>query len=402
MKSIDVIEGFFHDEGSRFLIKRGSLLPEENNDLKLDELEQSNALAGKFIHESSGENVFRFDYGPSSGGIIETILFQMYTNGEKILSLNAFPDFKKRNILIKEENIDMALMRMERFNGFHSASYSSLFCKAVEEALAIEPNQDVKALRIIMMETERIASHLFVIERLCEAASQNIASFHLSALRERVLRAVTNAFMHRYFFGVNIIGGIARDIELGSFREEIFTVIHEFKNILELLSKSRIFIDRIQRTCLTESEWMCGPSLRAASRSYDYRKTDQYYRGIKFTPVSEKGSDSLARFLARSNEIIESGKIIDELTGSIDFVKSTKTIKKKDSGFSLSKVETPSGDCPMFIRVRNERIINAYVRAPSTMNLEAFLTGMPGNVKTDFPFAYESFGIWISELSVII
>lgn len=33
--------------------------------------------------------------------------------------------------------------------------------------------------------------------------------------------------------------------------------------------------------------------------------------------------------------------------------------------------------------------------------MEAFALGIKGNVKTDIPFAFESFGIWLSEMGDI-
>ena len=64
-------------------------------------------------------------------------------------------------------------------------------------------------------------------------------------------------------------------------------------------------------------------------------------------------------------------------------------------------METPSGNCTFYIEIRENNIDYVYLRPPSLFNLEGFLSGMQGNVKTDFPFAYESFGIWVSEMSVI-
>jgi Ni,Fe-hydrogenase III large subunit len=71
------------------------------------------------------------------------------------------------------------------------------------------------------------------------------------------------------------------------------------------------------------------------------------------------------------------------------------------SGSSLNSMETPSGNCTFYIEIRENNIDYVYLRPPSLFNLEGFLSGMQGNVKTDFPFAYESFGIWVSEMSVI-
>lgn len=401
MNTDDIVEGIFTNGGKQYVILRGSDIPLRTSENDLDHLDYLNCLKGEFEHSTAGENIIGFDYGPSMGGVIESILFKMYTNGERIISMSTFPRFKERILNIRGEAIDRALLKMERFNGFHSASYSTLFCRAIEKSLNIKTAQSTKLTRVIMVELERIASHLFVITRLCEAASQNIAAFHLNALRERMLRLISKAFGHRYFFGINTIGGITREIRIDLLSEELPEIVKEFKDILRLLSGSRIFIDRIQKTCTIERPWLCGPALRATGVSYDVRGNDPYYEGLKFNVVSENGSDSLARFLVRAQEISESERIIEQAINSMEITENLTVKPDELTGRSLNRIETPSGDCTLYIEIKDGNIDYVYVRPPSLVNLEGFLLGMQGNVKTDFPFAYESFGIWISEMSVI-
>ena len=401
MNTVDVMEGFFYNRGTPYLILRGSEHPQTATVEGLNQLDQSNCLKTEFQHETTGENIMGFDYGPSMGGVIESILFRMYTNGERIISMSASPSSKERVIAIRGEPFDLALMKMERFNGFHSASYSTLFCRAIEQSLNIKTAKSTRMTRIIMMEMERIASHIFVITRLCEAASQNIAAFQLNALRERMLRLSARAFGHRYFFGVNSVGGTAREIHIDYLWEDVRKIINEFNDILKLLSGSRIFIDRIQKTCTIERPWLSGPTLRATGEKYDARRSDSYYNGIKFNVVTEKGADSLARFLVRAQEITESGKIIEQAVNETETLKPVTESTSEKSGNFLDRVETPSGNAIFYLEIEDGNIEYTYLRPPSLVNLEGFLLGMQGNVKTDFPFAYESFGIWVSELSVI-
>ena len=401
MNKEKVVEGLFYKDGKPYMILRGSDSPQSVSEEDLSHLDQWNSLRTEFEHKTGGENTMGFDYGPSMGGVIESILFRMYTNGERILSMSAYPRFKERIINISGEHVDNAILKIERFNGFHSASYSTLFCRSIEQSLKIKTAKSTNLTRVLMMEMERIASHLFVITRLCEGASQNVAAFHLNALRERVLRLNSKTFGHRYFFGMNVIGGTSREIHIDHIAVEIRKVVEEFNDILKLLSSSRIFIDRIQRTCAIDRPWLCGPALRATGEKYDARLFDSYYKGIKFNVINEKGSDSLARFLVRAQEITESANIIEQAVNMLETNRPEIETTVEGSGSSLNSMETPSGNCTFYIEIRENNIDYVYLRPPSLFNLEGFLSGMQGNVKTDFPFAYESFGIWVSEMSVI-
>ena len=63
-----------------------------------------------------------------------------------------------------------------------------------------------------MAELERIANHLGDIGAICNDAAFALMLAHLSALRERVLRASQIAFGHRLMMDVIVPGGLARDM----------------------------------------------------------------------------------------------------------------------------------------------------------------------------------------------
>ena len=394
MMALDTVSGYFTRDGRSYCIIDSDREFKECTDDIIGTLDYSESFRRIYSHPVSGENVFKFNYGPSTGGMIETLDLKIYTYGERILSLDVLPGYKQRQIRITGESKDLALLRIERLNGFHSFSYSTLFSSAVERMLEIPVSQEVRYARIILLEIERITSHIFKTARLCESASQNIASYALMGLRERLMRAIAEGTGHRYLFGVNKIGGIRRKIDLDRIVKVARGVVNEYVNIRNGLFVSRIFIDRIENTCRAEYSFARGPVLRAAGIRYDFRMHDPYYSGIDFTPVTQNGGDSLSRFLVFSEEVERSMEIIEKCMTPGE--RGDFLIPSHEN--EAYGIETPSGDARMVFSINNDHIGHIYLRTPSILNLEAFARGIRGNVKTDIPFALESFGIWVSEL----
>ena len=200
-----------------------------------------------------GYGVFTFPYGPVTSGIPEAGGFKIVTYGERIVKVIPQINFKKRGIErrvigMKPED---ALLLVERCAGNFSASYSTCFVTAVEYALNLEVPSRARWIRAVAIELERIYNHLYVLGRLAEAPSQNVATAETNALRERILRINAKYFHHRFFFGLNKIGGVNHDLVSREERRDFFgaikNVTKEFSNLVSYILSSRIFLESIAR-----------------------------------------------------------------------------------------------------------------------------------------------------------
>ena len=385
-------DAYLESGGSTFRLRRFSETPVID-----DGKDSAETGGGKFSTDRTGLSIF--PYGPSSGGMVESVYFDILTLGEKIEGVNYDTGYKNRSIRMSGLTAEEGILRMERMNGVHAAAYSSLYCDICERAMKIDVPDNVKLLRVAMMEIERIASHLFLASRLTGGASQNIAHMNILFLREELLRIIAETFGHRYFFGINRLGGIGRDVDLSRIYKKIREISGEYRGILETLMDSRIFIDRLDRTAIIKGDDASGPTLRGAGNLTDGRKHHRYYEGISFNVSSSKAGDSLSRFIAISREIRESTGILEQICSRIKYVEAQQPLIS-GIGETLSGgfMETPSGDASMLLRLKNKKITGIGFRSPSSLNLRAFAASMKGNTFADFLFGYESLGIWISEM----
>ena len=402
----DIMTGAFVD-GNEWRIFRGygEPVPVMSAYEKIQREEIFRSLTGNYGETSQGGDVFNFTYGPSAGGLIESIKFNIYTYGERILSMVAEPKYKERRIMVTESDLQTALLRIERFNGMLSPFYSTMFCRSVEMLSESEENYALGMTRIIMNEISRILDHINVLAKLAEGASQNVAFNHLFMARESLYRIVSRRFGHRYFFGINGFNGINRKVEIGGISSEIEKIAREIDDIWEGLEGSRIFLDRIQTTCSVKRGWLIGPAARASGLNIDSRRSSNLlpYSDLDFEVPGDENGDSLSRAVVRKKEIIESSRIIAQAENyAVDVPEGVMPANGNVNGEISVRSENPGGDALFHVRAENGKISRIYVRSPSIQNLLAFCTGIRGNILTDFVFGFESFGVHVSELGGLL
>ncbi len=343
---------------------------------------------------SGGYGEFTFVYGPSAGGLLESVQFKIRTSGEQILEIHADPYFKVRHISLSG-GIDDVALKVERINAMFSASHSIAFLLSVERSLDEEPDYETQMGRIVELELERVRNHLYVLHKLVDTGALGVASYQLQAMQEATNRVIGEACGHRYFFGVNSLNHVECNFEKVDLR-----YLKRFNSFLNDLLENRILIDRFQNNGKIDQDWLIGPTARASGRKYDarYDSGSLPYKDLGFSPVIERSPDVFGRFLVRGEEIMQSVDIIQEAMKKWKR-KERKEVKVKGTGEGMSRLESPSGDMVYRVMIDGSKVKASFL-PPSKANLLFFLKSVIGTIFTDFPFNWESFGIWISEIGV--
>ncbi len=350
------------------------------------------------VHKmAAGE--FNFQYGPSTGGLMESVGISLTTPGELINSVGVDPYFKARELKLKGQGIETALLMVERINGFHAASNSLAFLMAVEDALGIETSEEVQKARILQLELERIRSNLEVMKRMCEPAGFGVPTNQLGYLREKVSRIISSASGHRFFFGVNAPGYAS--IAYSGINEKLNVARQEFERIFYALLESKIFLNRLQNNGVTKDQFLSGPAARASGLRYDSRLDSGLlpYGDTPFFPAVREEKDCFGRFSVRGEEILNSIDIIASL-GNLR--ETDRHVSKAGDGEGCARLESPQGDIFYYVKIRDGKLEDIWHVSPGVLNVRAFQESMKGNIFTDFHFNWESFGIWISEIGVVI
>ncbi|MEM4093264.1 MAG: hypothetical protein QW837_09530 [Conexivisphaerales archaeon] len=360
--------------------------------LYADGLKDEPTLNEENIEQSSSYGVFRFLYGPSAGGLMESIGFEIVTSGENIIRVKPRL-YKSKKFTMIGKQVGDAMFTVERINAAFSASHAAAFLLASSK----EVDYFLKLDMIVKMELERIRNNLHVIGRMVDASSQGVASNWIFYLRELVNRTIDRAYGHRFFF--NSDGN-----KLNGLGTELNKIRSQFKIAFDGLLDTRIFIDRLDKNGVIVHDDLIGPAARAAGLNHDARnEVDLPYSDLGFKTninlqMMEKRGDALGRFLIRSGEIPFS---IDLIERALDILRGRdyqKPIVRE--GVGIGRVESPSGDLAYYVKIEEGRLKEIYLLSPSDINIAFFSKSIVNNTFTDFQFNWESFGIWASEMGV--
>jgi len=196
------------------------------------------------------------------------------------------------------------------------------FCMAVERLLDLEVPARAQYLRVIHMELNRIASHLFWLAT--SILDFGAISFLWWGIRERELildlfEMSSGQRLHTRYFQV---GGVFEDIPPGwekRVREFLARMPSRIEQYEAVLDKNEIFLHRTRNVGIVDQETLLGlgvtgPLLRAAGNPWDLRKATPYssYDHFDFkVPVGTVG-DHYDRYRVRIAEMRESLKIIEQ------------------------------------------------------------------------------------------
>lgn len=380
--------------------------PDESFNRQLDLIaDRDNGMAGQ---EVFGDGVFDFRYGPVTGGIMESGVYHAFTYGERILCVNIDWSYKHRGIekSMVGLRVEDALILAEQICGNFALSHSLAFCRAVESALAIEVSPQLRKMRIIGLELERIYNHIYVIAQLASAAAQKVMTSHLQAIYEDLLRLNGDFFGSRFLKGINGIAATRKSVNVDALihlSRRLNGLSDRFEYLYERALESENFMDRLHDTAKLDSEkamttGVTGPTLRAAGIREDLRLHDPDYEGLRCA-TSQMG-DSLARMEVRAEEVFESVEIISDLSGELRELRNSGVEPAKrderrteGSGSGIGYCESPSGLLAYHVEIDKGKIASVYAATPSLFGFKAITESLVGNIFTDFPFAVESFGV---------
>jgi NADH-quinone oxidoreductase subunit D len=206
---------------------------------------------------------------------------------------------------------------------FNEAAY----CLAVEKLLDVQAPERSQALRVLLMELNRIASHLVWLATT--GLELGALSMMLYGFREReqvldILEDITGLRMNHAWVRP---GGVSQDMPDGTeakiraFVDEMSRKADEYE---DLLTNNPIWIERTRGIGVLDEErcidlGITGPMLRASGLALDVRKTEPYcgYEQYEFDVPTATGADVYARYQLRVAEIRESlrivGQVLDKL-----------------------------------------------------------------------------------------
>jgi NADH-quinone oxidoreductase subunit D len=299
-------------------------------------MQQPNKLTPFFenINFERDDNTMVINFGPQHPSAHGQLRLVLELEGEKVVK--AYPDigYLHRGVEKMAENMmyNEFLPTTDRLDYIASTANNYAYALGVEKLLGVEVPRRAQVIRTMLLELNRIISHLFFIAT--HALDVGAMSVFLYAFREReyAMDLMEDYCGARLTHSSIRIGGVPLDLpkdwisNIISFCDKVEYELEHTYNAL--LQENRIWKMRLEDVGTLSAEdaisWGCsGVMLRGSGVKYDIRKEEPYelYSELDFDiPVSDRG-DSYGRYRLYMAEIEQSIKIIRQL---IPMYKDTK------------------------------------------------------------------------------
>ena len=262
--------------------------------------------------------------GPSHPATHGTVKFTLTLDGETVVNSEMEIGYLHRGFEKMCESVTWSNVfpYTDRLN-YCSAIMNNLgYALAVEKLLDLEVTERCKYVRVVVNELARASDHYTNIAAAALELGALTAFIYFVEAREIVWDLLEKVCGARLTSNYIRIGGLMCDLP-DDFDDDLNASYSKldnlFKDVDKLLTKNRIFLDRMRDTGLISTEdaisfGFTGPCLRACGVDYDVRKAHPYliYDKIDFDiPIGTTG-DNFDRYLVRMEEIKQSLSIVKQ------------------------------------------------------------------------------------------
>ncbi|MGD0841053.1 MAG: NADH-quinone oxidoreductase subunit C [Candidatus Acidiferrales bacterium] len=326
-------------------------------------------------------------FGPFHPTLDEPAHFRLYVEGEMVRGCEYRGFMAHRGIEKLAETVlsynDIPMLA-ERICGICGCVHSVAYAQSVEDAVALKPPPRAEYIRTIMLELERLHSHLLWTGLACHIVGFDTLFMQSFRIREPIMWIAEKMTGNRKTYGLCVIGGVRWDItpELKTELSHVLDKLEaEWRPVVDAVSKDKNIQKRttgvgVADLRLVKDMGLLGPVARAAGAEIDCRRDHPYaaYDRVEFDVITAHGGDVWSRVLVRVQEVFESIRIIRQCLDKMEPGPIQLDIKDDlpAGRMGLSSVEAPRGESHHFVITgENNHPRRWRVRAPTYQNLQA-------------------------------
>jgi Ni,Fe-hydrogenase III large subunit/Ni,Fe-hydrogenase III component G len=348
---------------------------------------------GEYQFEPAPEGCTVVPFGPFHPTLDEPAHFRLYLEGERVRGCEYRGFMVHRGIEKLAESVltyNEIPMMAERICGICGCVHNVCYAQAVEGAVGLQPPPRAEYIRTIMLEIERLHSHLLWVGLACHIVGFDTLFMQSFRIREPIMWIAEKISGNRKTYALCVIGGVRWDItpELKlELRGVLDRLEAEWRPVVEAVGRDKNLQKRTQGVgvadrSLVKNAGLLGPVARAAGVPLDARRDHPYaaYDRVEFDVITADGCDVWARVVVRMMEVFESIRIIRQCLEKLEPGPIALTLSDElpVGRLGMSSVEAPRGEAHHFVVTgENNRPRRWRVRAPTYQNLQ----GIPAMIK---------------------
>jgi NADH-quinone oxidoreductase subunit D len=290
-------------------------------------MQQPNRLKPFFenIHFEREDNTMMVNFGPQHPSAHGQLRLILELQGEEVVKSRPMIGYLHRGMEKMAENMiyNEFLPTTDRMDYIAATSNNYGYALAIEKLLGIEAPRRAEIIRTMLLELNRITSHLFWLAT--HALDVGAMSMFLYCFREReyAMDLIEDYCGARLTHSAVRIGGVPLDLPT-NWTSDCLSFLDilekELKTYEGLLTENRIWKMRLENVGVISPEmaksWGCsGIVLRGSGIKWDLRKEMPYgiYSELDFDVPVSYTNDSYGRYKICIAEMKESSKILKQL-----------------------------------------------------------------------------------------
>lgn len=315
----------------------------------------------EFLNEFNERETTIMPMGPLHITSDEPGHFRLFVEGENIIDADYRLFFIHRGMEKCAEgrmNYDSVPFLAERVCGICGFAHANAYTEAVERSQGIEVPLRAQYIRALVLETERLHSHLLNIGLASHYTGFDTGFNHFFRAREKSMDLAEMITGARKTYGLDLIGGVRRDILA---EQKLATIKHledlrkEVKGLVEELLGTPNFYKRCTGVGVLDKQVArdyspVGPMVRGSGFARDARWLHPFDGYVplaeKHKPITADSCDVLGRTQVRIGEVLDSMDMIQELLEA-DLPKGpvlTEGWTYKPHKFAMAANEAPRGE----------------------------------------------------------
>ncbi len=344
--------------------------------------------------------------GPFYPVLEEPAQLRLFVDGERVVDCDYRGFYNHRGIEKLGDSVltyNQIPFVAERICGICGFIHSSCYCEAAEQAAGVEAPRRARYIRSIMLEIERIHSHLLWLGIAGHILGFDTVLMQAWRIREPIMWLCEQITGNRKTYGMNLVGGVRRDIP-ADLHPKILDVLAKIETetlaVADAVQGDTTLLVRLQGVGMLreeEARRLCvvGPTARGSNVDIDARVDHPYaaYDELETRAITHDGGDNLARVLVRLEETFESIRLVREGLKQmpdgpimVDFAEEIPAGRQ-----GVRTVEAPRGEAIHYlITGENNRPDRWRVRAPTYQNLQALPLMIKDETIADVPITLGS------------
>ncbi len=353
---------------------------------------------------------------PSTHGVLR---LEIETDGEVLKSVVPHMGYLHRCFEKHSENLTwpQVIPYVDRMDYLAAITNEIGYVLAVEKLMGITVGPRVEAIRMLMVELQRVASHLVAVGTFSLDVGNFTPFMYAFRDRERILDLFEWTCGARLLYNYIWIGGVSHDLPPG-FEQQTREFLKDLKKRMDefdqMLTFNKIFVERTKGIGVIPPELainygLTGPNLRGSGVDFDLRRDEPYmtYHEYDWKVIVANGEhgpvgSALDRYLVRMGEIRQSIHLVEQSLDRLvegDVQEALPKRFKPPVGDIYFRVEAARGDMGFYIMSDGtDKPWRVKVRSPCFCSLSVLPELAPGAMISDAVAVVGSLDIVLGEI----